>query len=722
VIATRAFALSCVVLVAAQTLHLQAQGEGFAPLSLIDVPFISQSEALCGGAAAAMVLRYWGERGVSAEAFAHLVDRSAAGIRTDALVADLRRRGWTANGMEGDVAAIQTELSRGRPVMTLIEDRPSTFHYVVIVAWHERGIVLHDPARAPFRVMSTGEFTRRWRAARRWMAIVVPGESHQPPVGRVLSDPPSSRVQPASAEASAVRRSLGEGGKDPAYATTGSLTRPETNACEQAVAQGIRHAQSNDLEAAERVFAEAVACPGATRELAGVRVLQKRWVEASDLASAAVAADQGDDYAWKVLATSRFVQNDRLGALAAWNQTGEPRLDLVRIDGLTRTRHRPVERLLDIAPGELLTASRFTRAKRQLAELPSASSTRLEYVPVSAGLAELRASVADRPLVPTGRLALAAAGLAAAATREVRLTTGSLVGSGETISAAWRFWPHRPRVAGGMRAPAPWGGSSSIQVFSERQPFTVVDLPRAERVGARLDVSDWMTGRLRWDVSGGVDEWAGEALRGSIGGDARWASFDDRVVAAAGVQAWLGHAGFATIDAGVRGRSSREAGSDRLRALRSGESAEALAEAERTRPTLRGITVVGSANVQIATNTTPLDLWWAGDTGHARAALLRAHPLLDQGRLRVERLGRAVVHASLEAQRWWMVGGPASAAAAVFGDVARTARRRDGPALGDVDVGVGARVAVAGMPGVFRVDVAKGLRDGAAAVSVAYEP
>lgn len=671
-IATRAFALCCVVLAAAQTLHLQAQGEGPAPLSLIDVPFIAQSEALCGGAAAAMVLRYWGERGVSAEAFAHLVDRSAAGIRTDALIGDLRRRGWIANGMEGDEAAIQTELSRGRPVMTLVEDRPSTFHYVVIVGWHERGVVFHDPARAPFRVMSTGEFTRRWRPARRWMAVVVPGEPHQP-----------------SNVGSAFRRTEGRLKPAPTGEEDGST------ACEQAVAQGIRHAQSNDLEAAERIFAEAVACPGATRELAGVRVLQKRWVEASDLASAAVAADQGDRYAWEVLATSRFVQNDRLGALAAWNHTGAPRLDLVRIDGLTRTRHRPVERLLDVAPGELLTASRFARAKRQLAELPSASSTRLEYVPVSAGLAELRASVADRPLVPTGRLALAAAGLVAAATREVRLTTGSLVGGGETISAAWRFWPRRPRVAGGMRAPAPWGGTWRVQAFSERQPFTVVDVPRAERVGARLGVSDWMTGRLRWDVSAGVDEWAGETARGSIGGGARWASLDDRVDASAGVQAWLGHAGFATIDAGVRARSSSA---------------------------VRGRVFRGTGGVQIATDTTPLDLWWAGDTGHARVALVRAHPLLDQGRLRVERLGRAVAHASLEAQRWWTVVRPVSAAAAVFGDVARTARRRDGPALGDVDVGVGARVAVAGVPGVFRVDVAKGLRDGATAISIAYEP
>jgi hypothetical protein len=103
------------------------------PLSLLDVPFISQSEALCGGAAAAMVLRYWGERGLNAESFAHLLDRSAAGIRTQALLSEVRSRGWTALALDGTDEAIDAELQRGRPVLTLIQDRPSTFHYIVIV-------------------------------------------------------------------------------------------------------------------------------------------------------------------------------------------------------------------------------------------------------------------------------------------------------------------------------------------------------------------------------------------------------------------------------------------------------------------------------------------------------------------------------------------------------------------------------------------------------------
>ncbi|MGH9256088.1 MAG: C39 family peptidase [Vicinamibacterales bacterium] len=668
----RAFVLCCGAFIAAQTLDLAAQGESRQPLALLDVPFISQSELLCGGAAAAMVLRYWGERGIAAETFSHLIDRSAAGIRTDALIDELRRRGWTANSLDGDAATLRRELSRGRPVLTLIEDRPSTFHYIVPVAWHDRGVVFHDPARGPFVVMSTREFERRWRAARRWMAVVVPGktsaEAPTDPKGGTAEALPAASLPPLSIQASG---------------------------CEQAVAQGVRHAQSNELDAAERILAAAVGCPSAARELAGLRVLQKRWVEAEDLASTAVATDGQDAYAWRVLATSRFVQNDRLGALLAWNRAGEPLLDLVRVEGLTHTRHRVVEQLVGAPAGEVLTAGRFVRARRRLASLPSATSTRLDYLPVPKGLAELRAVVAERPLVPTGRLSLAAAGLVAATMRELRVATGALSGGGEEVSAAWRFWPGRMRVGAGVRAPAPWGGVWSIDAFSERQPFTAPELPAADRVGADVGVSDWLTGHLRWTVTAGLDAWAPEAARARVGGRVQFASLDDRLDAAFGVASWPGTDGFATVDAGIRARSTT---------------------------TRRGVVMLGSANLQLATDLTPLDLWWAGDTGHARSAFLRAHPLLDKGRLRIDRLGRALGQASLEWQRWWPLVGPVSAAAAMFGDVARTGGRRDGPPRGDVDVGLGVRLAVAGISGAFSVDVAKGLADGATAFSVAYQP
>lgn len=655
----RAVALCCAALVAVQTLPLRAQEQQ--PLQLLDVPFISQSELLCGGAAAAMVLRYWGERSITAESFATLVDRSASGIRTDRLVADLARRGWMATGIAGTPETMRAELNQGRPVLTLIEDRPGTYHYIVVVAAHERGVVFHDPARAPNLVMSAPEFDRRWRAADRWMAVVVPG--------------------PGTAES----------GADPDDPPPPSVITP----CDQVVAEGVRLAQANDLEGAGRTLSAGVACPAAMRELAGVRVLQRRWPEAADLASAAVEADPADAYAWKVLATSRFVQNDRLGALEAWNNVGEPRVDLVRFDGLTRTRHRAVEQLVHAPAGEVLSPAGFVRAGRRLAELPSATSTRLEYMPVPAGLAELRGVVSERPVLPTGRLTLAALGLSAAATREVRLTTGSIVGGGERIELAWRFWRRRPRVALRIEAPAPWGGVWSALAYAEQQPFNAPDVARADQTGGRLAVSDWLAAQWRWTLTAGVDEWPETGMRGAAGAAIQFVSLDARIDGRVETDLWPGNRSYATTHANMRARSSTAR---------------------------QGIVYIASGGFETASRPTPMNLWPAGDTGHARAALLRAHPVLDDGRLRVERLGRVFLHGSLEAQRWWLAAGPLRVAAAAFTDLGRTTRRTDSTARGDIDVGLGARVVVASIPGIFRADLGKGLRDGATAISLVYEP
>ena len=43
--------------------------------------------------------------------------------------------------MDGSEETIEAQLRRGRPVLTLIEDRPARYHYVVIVATTPDAIV-----------------------------------------------------------------------------------------------------------------------------------------------------------------------------------------------------------------------------------------------------------------------------------------------------------------------------------------------------------------------------------------------------------------------------------------------------------------------------------------------------------------------------------------------------------------------------------------------------
>lgn len=637
------------------------------PLTILDVPFISQSEALCGGAAAAMILRYWGERGLTAESFAHLVDRSAAGIRTTALIGELRSRGWNATGIEGTDATMDAELARGRPVLTLIEDRPGTFHYIVAIAATSTAIVFHDPARAPMRVMSRDEFTRRWRAADRWMAVVVPG-------ARDAAAAPGPEAVPA-----------------PAPVHADEATTP----CERLVADGIARAQANELDAAERSLTAALSCPGpsALRELAGVRLLQRRWPDVSSLASAAVAIDPADDHAWRLLGTSRFVQNDRPGALAAWNRAGEPKVDLVVVSGLARTRQRVVETYLGASQGDLLTPSAFTRARRRFDALPIAYSTRMDYVPVQSGLVELRAVVNERPLVPTDVWSYVGLGAMAAARREVELGLASPTGGGELLSAGWRFWPDRPKYALSLAAPTRWGILTTT-AFSEQQSFDRADRPRAERTAADVRLGNWISDLTYVEARGGVEEWTGAGNVGRVGATLRVQSPGGRVDSHLLVDGWVGESAFSTTSLDVRAKTS---------------------------PEREGRVLVGRAGAALASQATPVDAWFAGDTGTVRPILLRAHPVVEDGHLQAAQLGRRIVHGSVEWQQWW-TRSIVRSAAAVFLDAARVGARLTPAPRTDIDVGVGVRLALPAVRGSFRGDLAKGLRDGTTTLSFVYEP
>lgn len=638
--------------------------ESPAPLRLLDVPFISQSEALCGGAAASMVLRYWGEVGVQAEDFAPLVDVAAGGIRTTDLAAAMQGRGSSAIAANADAALARAELAAGRPTIALIEDRPGALHYVVVVGWHERAVVFHDPARTPFVVMHPAEFERRWKVTSNWMLAVAPGASR--------SAPPF-QVEPAAAAPTAA---------------------PTT--CDALVEHGVRLAQQQDLPGAERMLADATyQCAGAAplRELAGVRLLQRRWGEVRDLAGRAVALDAGDAHAWRLLATGRYVGGDPAGALDAWNRAGEPVLDLVSASGLQRTAHRAVERLLALETGRVLTSADFARAKRRLEELPASSATRLEYIAQGGGRSEVRAHVAERPLVPHGWLSWATVAARTAATRELALGINSLSHRGERLEGRWRFWPHRPAYGVSAALPAGSLGLVTVDAMAEEQPFTTPSLPAADRTRARVALADWATGWFRWELRGGFDRWARDGTFAAAGASAQVEHLGATVILEA--DTWPGGEGFGRGEASVRWSSSRE-----------------------RRGTLVGV----RAGLQFLGEHGPLDIWPAGDTGHAREPLLRAHPVLADGRLDVQRLGRRLQHAGVEVQRWRRGPGPLSLGFAGFLDVARTGHRLAGDALVDADAGFGVRVAVPGQRGVFRVDIARGLSDGRTAVSVGWQP
>src|SRR5947208_7205383 len=140
--------------------------------SAIDVPYLPQTDALCGGAAVAMVFRYWGDSHADVQQFATLVDERRTGIATDALVDAVTQRGWRAVRLSGSIDGLREQLKGGRPVIVLIEDRSSRYHFVVVTGADDHHVIVHDPAWGPSRRIPIGRMLRAWAPTGFWSLII----------------------------------------------------------------------------------------------------------------------------------------------------------------------------------------------------------------------------------------------------------------------------------------------------------------------------------------------------------------------------------------------------------------------------------------------------------------------------------------------------------------------------------------------------------------------
>lgn len=663
---------------AASPSPLRAQGSSTSP-PVLDVPYLPQSETLCGGAAIAMVMRYFGARGVYAETFADLVDVEAGGIRGHELIRALEGRGFAAASFEGDAARIRSALETQRPPVALIEDRPGRFHYVVIVGWRGDRVIVHDPARAPFRVMTADAFVRAWSASGFWTLLAQPRAAVA-----------STGSEPAGANLPRSLTDMSRAGIAPGASTTRSV-------CTGMVDEGIRLAGAGNFPAAQGILelasVECDADPAPWRELAGVHALRSEWSDAARDARRALNRDPNDHHAARILATSLFLEGDDAGALDAWNRIDAPAIDIVDIRGLERTRFAVAAAALDLPPEALLTGRRLARARRRLDALPSLMGSRVSYEPGEDDRAQVTAAVLERPLVPSGLIPLAAAGLRAATDRELGFAIASPTGRGELMSASWRWWERRPRLALEVAAPSPFGGIWSLEAFVERQTYGLPSLEIFERRrGVVLKASDWISGAVRVEAGGAVDRWTDGVTASLLGGVERLFAGGRGGTSLAGTVMTGAHRA-RTVSASVEWRSTQDRAGDVWHAR---------------------------AGFALAARAAPLALWSGAGTGQARDVLLRAHPLLDDGVIRGV-FGRRLTFAGAEWRHWLRpVFRTVQVAPAIFVDTARASRV---PAFGDsrahVDAGGGIRVAVPGA-GVLRVDLARGLRDGEMALSFGW--
>jgi hypothetical protein len=282
-----------------------------------------------------------------------------------------------------------------------------------------------------------------------------------------------------------------------------------------------------------------------------------------------------------------------------------------------------------------------------------------------------------------------------------------VTGQGEVWSASWRWWNHRPGVTVGFAAPRPRGlpgvwrveGSWQAETYADAS-FAPASLVPESRTRAALTMSDWFSGSVRYALTAGLDSWNGNRKAASLGGSIERRLWRDRVSLSIDGSRWMPIA---------EGRAFDSAGA-RLWARSSTDT--------------RGWVYLGTIGTQRVSEAAPLGLWPGAGDGHARAALLRAHPMLNDGIVSLagsSAFGRALAHGGVEAQRWFERPSVVRVGVGGFVDVARASRRAaPGVESAQVDVGAGVRVKVPGSARVLRVDFARGLRDGATALTVGW--
>jgi hypothetical protein len=214
-----------------------------------------------------------------------------------------------------------------------------------------------------------------------------------------------------------------------------------------------------------------------------------------------------------------------------------------------------------------------------------------------------------------------------------------------------------------------------------------------------LTAKDWTTTDVYWEASAAFDEWSAYGKYASLGFRVEKHQADERLATGAEVHGWTGLEGGTPF------------------------ASWTLFSAWRSSTARTGLKWTVRGRVEAVTPGAPRALWPGAGLGHARRVLLRAHPLLDEGVIASTRLSRRLASVTVEVEHAWRQSGPLQVGVVGFADTARGWGRvsRQGTSRTDVDVGVGMRLGVPGHAGRLRIDLARGLQDGAVVTSLGWE-
>lgn len=151
----------------------------------IDVPFVQQTDRACGAANAAMLLRYWADKGFAiqgagaelAELHQQLYSKEAKGTTGQSLQALLEDAGLRTFVFRGDYADLEKHLGAGRPLIVCVDPpRGGTLHFALAVGLDPGTdtVLLNDPARKKLARYDRKEFLESWAATDNWTLLAVP--------------------------------------------------------------------------------------------------------------------------------------------------------------------------------------------------------------------------------------------------------------------------------------------------------------------------------------------------------------------------------------------------------------------------------------------------------------------------------------------------------------------------------------------------------------------
>lgn len=144
----------------------------------LDVPFIEQTDNLCGPSSLAMVANYYGQN-VTAEEVASLIyiPKKKGSLQIE-MQAAARSLGLVAYSMNMDLASLRSEINAERPVIVL-----QNLAFNIYPVWHYSVVTGRDPNNAYFLLhsgrheyyrISWTTFENTWRRGKYWALIAAP--------------------------------------------------------------------------------------------------------------------------------------------------------------------------------------------------------------------------------------------------------------------------------------------------------------------------------------------------------------------------------------------------------------------------------------------------------------------------------------------------------------------------------------------------------------------